>query len=444
MRRQPYKAAVAGGVYGAKALTLGDMDEFMDWAMDAGKGTKPQELYAAVAWTYWCANLRANNISQIPYGVYALSVEEGEEDEGNEEEWPLKLDPVLRNVEMWLQLKGAAYVLKRLGQRTEQLMRLQVLNANTMKVQEHDDDGPTVFRQKVGAKQRDYPADRIVYFRTFSSKTDIGPGTSAGQVGQSAAALIKNANQWAASFFENGAIPAVFLTTEGAVPKVEKERIQSRWEKILKGVGRAFKTTVLERGLVPTVIGQPVKDLAMPALEKTKKEQILAAHGMPPGLAEAKTNKAEREALQYEFWTQWLIPWVRTLIQPTLNDQLFNPLGLRVLFHTHKIEAVQAAEIAKAESMAFAITGAALPAYEANVMSVKEVRSWIDSVGQAADLPALDDSFTPEKRELPAAPGGNGQEGPGSQTPMDERVESRTGPKAPAPNWGHHRISLPS
>ena len=66
MRRQPYKAAITGGVYGAKALTLGDFDEFLDWAMDAGKGTKPQELYAAVAWTYWCANLRANNISQIP------------------------------------------------------------------------------------------------------------------------------------------------------------------------------------------------------------------------------------------------------------------------------------------------------------------------------------------------------------------------------------------
>jgi hypothetical protein len=200
---------------------------------------------------------------------------------------------------------------------------------------------------------------------------------------------------------------------------------------------------VLERGLTPTVIGQPVKDLAMPALEKTKKEQILAAHGMPPGLAEAKTNKAEREALQYEFWTQWLIPWVRTLIQPALNDQLFNPLGLRVLFHTRKIEAVQKEEIAKAESMAFAISGVALPAYEANVISVKEVRSWIDSVGQSADLPALDDSFTPEERVLPTAPG-SAQEGPGTQTPMDERVESRTGPKAQAPNWGHHRISLPS
>jgi len=445
MRRTAYKAAITGGVYGAKALTLGDMDEFMDWAIDAGDGTKPQDLYAAVAWTFWCVNLRANNVSQIPYGVYSLTLPEGDEDEDNEEEWPIDLAPLLWDVEAWLSLKAAAYVFKRLGRRSQQLAKLQVLNANTMRVLKYDDDGPTVFRQKVGIKERDYSAEQIVYFRTFSPTTDIGPGIGAGAVGQVAAALIKNANMWAASFFENGAIPAVFLTTEGAVPLVEKERIQSRWEKILKGVGRAFKTTVLERGLVPTVIGQPVKDLAMPQLESTKREQILAAHNIPPGLAEAKTNRAERDALQYELWTQSLIPWVRTRIQPVLNDQLFNELGLRVLFKTNEIEAVQKAEIAKAESMAFTINGVALPAYQANVMSTDEVRSWIDSVGRAANLPPLDKTFKPEERVAPQPFGGPPpQEGPGTQQPTNERVDARTRPKALAPEWGHHRISLPS
>ncbi|HUW14462.1 MAG TPA: hypothetical protein VM537_32375, partial [Anaerolineae bacterium] len=164
--RQTYKAAIAGGVYGAKALTLGDMDEFMDWTIDAGDGTKPQDLYAAVAWTFWCVNLRANNISQIPYGVYSLALPEGDEDEDNEEEWPLDLAPLLWDVEAWLSLKAAAYVFKRLGRRSQQLAKLQVLNANTMRVLKYDDDGPTVFRQKVGIKERDYSAEQIVYFRT--------------------------------------------------------------------------------------------------------------------------------------------------------------------------------------------------------------------------------------------------------------------------------------
>ena len=443
--RQTYKAAITGGVYGAKALTLGDMDEFMDWAIDAGDGTKPQDLYAAVAWTFWCVNLRANNISQIPYGVYSLSVEEGDEEEDNEEEWPLDLAPLLWDVEAWLSLKAAAYVLKRLGRRSQQLAKLQVLNANTMRVLEYDDDGPTVFRQKVGARQKDYPAEQIVYFRAFSPTTDIGPGIGAGEVGQVAATLIKNANAWAAAFFENGAIPAVLLTTQGTVPLVEKERVQAAWQKMFSKVRNAFRTAVLEQGLTPTVIGQPVKDLAMPQLESTKREQILAAHNIPPGLAEAKTNRAERDALQYELWTQSLIPWVRTRIQPVLNDQLFNELGLRVLFKTNEIEAVQKEEIAKAEAAAFFMNGMMLPMYNANTASVDEVRRVGSTILEMADLPPLDDKFTPEERLAPQSFGGpQSQEGPGTQQPAGERIDARTRPKAVAPEWGHHRISLPS
>jgi len=441
--RRPFRGAITGGVYGQKAVSLADHDEFLDWKVSGGDGDMPQDLYAAVAWTFWCVNLRANNISQIPYGVYSLELPEGDEDDDNEEEWPIDLAPLLWDVEAWLSLEAAAYVLKRMARRGDMLDRLQVLNANTMRVLKYDDDGPSIFRQQVGAKQRDFSAEQIVYFRTFSPTTDIGPGTSSGGVGQRAGTLIRNANEWAAKFFENGAIPAVFLTTEGSVPPVEKERIQNAWEKMLKGVQKAFRTVVLEKGLVPTVIGQPIKDLAMPQLENTKREQILAAHNIPPGLAEAKTNRAERDALQYELWTQSLIPWTRTRIQPVLNDQLFNDLGLRITFHTKRIEAVQKKEIAKAESMAFAISGVALPAYQANVMSVDEVRTWIDAVGQSADLPPLEKSFTPEERVVALPPGG-GAEGPGTPTRADERIESRIGPKALAPTWGHHRISSPS
>jgi len=202
---------------------------------------------------------------------------------------------------------------------------------------------------------------------------------------------------------------------------------------------------VLEQGLTPTVIGQPVKDLVVPALESTKREQILAAHNIPPGLAEAKTNRAERDALQYELWTQSLIPWVRTRIQPVLNDQLFNELGLRVLFKTNEIEAVQKEEIAKAEAAAFFMNGVMLPMYNANTASVEEVRRVGSTILEMADLPPLDDKFTPETRLAPQPFGGpQPQEGPGTQQPAGERVDARTRPKALAPEWGHHRISLPS
>ena len=72
---------IAGGVLGAKAVSLGDLDNFLDWLVSGGDGTEPQDLYKAVAWTFWCANLRANNIAQVPYAVYPMELDEKEEDE---------------------------------------------------------------------------------------------------------------------------------------------------------------------------------------------------------------------------------------------------------------------------------------------------------------------------------------------------------------------------
>ena len=432
---------ITGGVYGTKAVSLGDVDNFLDWLVTGGDGSEPQDLYAAVAWTFWCVNLRANNISQVPYAVYPMDLEEADETEDNVVEWPIDLTQTLWKVEAWLSLKAAAYVLKRA--KGAMLDKLQVLNANTMRVLRYDEDGPTVFRQQVGAKHKDYPAEEIVYFRTFNPKDDIREGVASGQVGQVTGSLIKNANDWASKFFENGAIPAVMLTTEGAVPPNEKTRIEGVWEKMLRGVQKAFKTVVLERGLKPTVVGQPIKDLAMPDLERTKREQILAAHLIPPGLAEAKTNRAERESLQYELWTQALVPELVVHLGPTLNEQLFNPQGLRVKFQTNKVEAIQREEIAKAESAAFYIGGVANVAYEANVISVDEYRRVVDQVLVMGDMPKLDETFTPEER-MPVMPVGGGDDNaPGTpEIPSGDNVANRTNPKALAPQWGRQMVCL--
>jgi len=446
MRRSVKAAIVGGGLQ--KALTLSDLDEFLDWAISGGDGSAPQDLYEAVAWSYWCANLRADNVAQIPYLVFPMEVEEDEE--GKEVEWGLDLRRTLWTVEMWLVLKAAAYVLKR--QKGAQLDKLQVLNANTMSVKTYNNDGPLTFEQKVGAQRILFPAEQILYFRTFDPHDDVREGVAAASVGQRAGTLIKIANEWAGAFFANGAIPAVLLTTAEAVPQVEKERVQGAWQKMFQGVQKAFRTAVLERGLTPTVIGQPIKDLAMPELEETKRHQILAAHKIPPGYADSKTNRAEQEIMQSRFWNECIIPECEVWIEPVLNESLFNPLGLRISFQYREIEVIQREEIAKAESAAFFVTGVMLPAYKENTVSVDEVRATITRILEAADLPPLEENFEPEERVVPAQlqpgqPGENGAE-PGAPTPMDERIESRTGkserPFVVPPRWGDLKISLPN
>jgi hypothetical protein len=426
----------------------------MDWAVSGGAGSGAQELYKAVAWTFWCTNLRSDSVAQTPYLIFPIELSEDEEEPEKAVEFGIDLRPMLWYVEAWLVLKAAAYVLLHFD--GAMLEELQVLNANTVKVKTWDDRGNALtFEQQFRNERRIYSADDLLYFRTFDPNDDIHEGVSAGQVATDAGALIKNANRWARDFFLNGAIPAVILTTEGQVGINERKRIEGWWNKQLQGLRQFFKTIVMQNGLRPVVVGQPVKDLAMPDLDVLKRQQILAAHKIPPGLGEPKTNRAERDALQFEFWTQCIKPEIEVWIEPILNQQLFAPLGLRGSFQYNEVEAIQREELAKAEAMAFAITGVILPAFKENTVMVDDVRSWINAVGHAANLPPLKEPFVPEERTPPQLQPFTGEQDTGENgggekepTPIDERIESRLPktagserPKASAPpRWGQYRI----
>lgn len=430
--------SLIGGMQGTKAVSVGDLDDFLDWLID-DDGTAPQELYAAVAWTFWCVNLRANSVAGIPFGVYPKGMKRADFKEDNAVDFDIDLRPFLWSAEAWLLLKGAGYWLKRSNAVT--VKELQILNSNTMKVWRWDADGPTVFRQTIGADHRDWPAEDIVYFRTFNPRNDIREGIASGRVGALPALLVKSVNEWAEAFFRNGAVPLTLLMADGTINTVEQDRITKAWQQFLQGVKRAFTTVVLQKGMKVEVIGQPVKDLAMPEMEVTKKHQILAAHMIPPGYAEAKTNRAERWALQFELFTDAIIPECENRIVPVVNEQYLDALDLQLGYRYNEIEALQRAEITKAESASFIMSGVMLPSYVQNVVSVEETRRVADALLQMAALPGLDESFTPEERApLDMAPAGDsnentppgGGDAPGQSPP----------PKALAPEWGHLRASL--
>jgi hypothetical protein len=436
---------IIGSGLGRKAVTIRQLDDFMDWLVNQGEeGTDPQALYAHVAWTFWAANLRANAVIKAPYHIYTA---ESDEDipENEIESFDIDLTDTLWRVQMWLQLVGAGYVHK--NENIAGVQDLQVLNANTMSIVKESvtKEGPQEFRQKIGANEKIYRADQILYFQTFSPRIDWGPGVASGSVGQKSGELVAQSNAWAAKFFENGAIPAVFLTTDSPVPPSEQKEIESRWDRMLRGVKNAFKTKVLGRGLVPTVIGQPIKDLAMPDLARIEQQQILAAHGIPIGYAEAKTNRAERQALHFELWTDWVIPEIEHYLQPVIDEQLLVEFDARIGWDWSSVEAIQNAELEKAEGMSFVVGDVMLPAYDANVVSVDETRAVVDSLLGSLDLPRLDATFTPEER-MPAIPfGGVGEQTTDSpESPQSEDEDKSVKKKLTPPQWGSHRVSLSS
>jgi hypothetical protein len=85
---------IVGGVHN-KAVSLTDLDNFLDWLVEQTGDATAQTLYASVSWTFWSANQRAYNIAQIPYDLYPETVAEGDETEDNAVEWPIDLEPLL-------------------------------------------------------------------------------------------------------------------------------------------------------------------------------------------------------------------------------------------------------------------------------------------------------------------------------------------------------------
>jgi hypothetical protein len=429
MRRRRQTKSLMGGKFGAKALTIGEWDMLLDLAVSLGNSDSADELYRAVSWVFWCVNRRANAIGQMPYAVYPLEVED--DDPKKEVEDFIDLRPMLWQVEAWLALEAKAYVYKRLEDED-----LQVLNAYRMRIKEHDDRGPTLFEFRGDKGQIiHFTPDELLYFRTWNPRSDIEAGVPSSSPGRTPSKIIRHTSEWAEAFFRNGAVPLTILTTDQQQPTDKQvAQIRGQWNELFRGALNQFKTAILGRGLKPEVIGQPVDDLAMPELSKESKEQILASNNLPPGLAEPKTNRAERDALKLEAYETCYIPEWEVFVEPVVNEQLLHPLGLRLAGHPEQLEIFQIRELEKGEAMAFAISGVALPAYKENTMSVDEVRSWIDAVGQAANLPALDESFEPEERTPPALqpftgqqPQEDGDNIEGAPTSAEDRIESRTG-----------------
>ncbi len=351
---------------GGGGATKASVEQFFEYMRSlTADYNQPAAIYQSVAWAYRCVQLRANAISSIPWQVVTL---EGE----REAEWPLNMERLWWQTEASLLLFGAAYWLKQRNR--VRLSGLQFLNAQTMRVKTSPMMGIVGFEQSARrGGQRQFAPDEIVYFRTWNPNDDLGPGLAPAMVIGEAAGLMANANTWAANFFAHGAIPAVILSTEQNPPDAELERVRTVWNQLTEGVKRAWRTVVLRGGMKPTIVGAPVKDLAMTELTQTARQQIAIAFGVPESMVgDPASNYATAQSNRLSFWQDTIVPEA-TQLEAIVNEQLFEPMGLQFQFLTSQIEALQQDEAEKAEALT--------KLYEAGIITLEEAR---DQMGLGA------------------------------------------------------------
>lgn len=142
-----------------------------------------------------------------------------------------------------------------------------------------------------------------------------------------AAAVAIDTDRYAAKFgmrfFENSAIPAGVLETQGWIDDDTRTELEDRWAKGHKGVDRAYRMAVLQQGLTYKPLGISQKDAEFLELRRYNRDEIMAIFGIPKaavGLVE-DVNRANAETGEYVLTKHIVKPRLKK-IEARLNQFL--------------------------------------------------------------------------------------------------------------------------
>jgi HK97 family phage portal protein len=307
----------------------------LDWKTMFG-GQDDGELdehgaYQAVSWVSRCIELRCNALSAIPAKVYKAGKPRGGK-APQEQEWEFaeSLADILWMTEGSVQLYGRAYWL-----REENLVKdkgYRWLAPSTITPKYSATKGLDYFERQLPNRPKETlkPVKDVLYYWHPNLKDEVGPGKGWVSKVLTEAGVAQAMNQFAESFFDRGAIPAVLLSVEGNPKQEELDRLEAWWRRLVQGVKKAFETVAIRASVHPEVIGFPTEQLAMPDLLAAIRSQIAVAAGVPETMIADAANFATAQEHHQAFYEETVVPEA-IRIQAWLNRQLFNPISLRLV-----------------------------------------------------------------------------------------------------------------
>ncbi|MBD3354310.1 MAG: phage portal protein, partial [Candidatus Lokiarchaeota archaeon] len=336
---------------GRKAVTLADMDEFLDWLVEQG-GEEEGEISVSVAtrkvaFVYRCVTLIADAIRRAPFQIVPVSGEDPLDESADYQNALGFLSNPKRITELVIRSllgSGNAYLFK--ANRGRTLGELKYVVASTIEPQIDGEAGLVGFKRKVNGKEAFYPADKLIYFWPPDEGVELGEAKSSPVI---AALMAAGANYYTsrfiADFFARGAIKGTLIAVKGNPPPQERDRIKD-WFKRMFGSGTRsqFGTDVINAdALEPIKIGEGLEGLNNSELTEQMREDIAVALGVPMSKLLSSTvsglgGGGVAESDDIGFYRDTVAPW-GDFIADTLNYQLLVPLGYRWewLWHTMDI-----------------------------------------------------------------------------------------------------------
>lgn len=328
-----------------KGVSINNLPKEAWTILSGGEATdKRAELYRLVWALYRGVEIRRNALASMPFAIYKGK---REFDTSGEYQNKTGLMPnparVFGMLEMALTIWSYAYfeIGRNMVNRPKDLYYLLPSSVHPIM---DEANGLTGFERRLANRTVKFSPDEVLYFWGADPYVEFGPPRSSPvQAASAAAGVMLNIDQFAATFFERGAIKGTMLAVDGNPPPAEKERIKSWWQRMF---GRGNKTAwgeavINAKSVTPVVVGEGLESLANKDLTQEKREAVASALGIPHSMLFSNaSNYATAQEDKLTFYESTIIPECR-FIESVLNEQLFTPLGLRFKFTEENLDVFQ-------------------------------------------------------------------------------------------------------
>jgi len=346
-------------IIGTKSSLLWDEDTDA-WTYISGKPVdeeNPQAFYQIIPTLYRAVDIRGGAVANLPWVIMRGDEEvETSVDYQNKEGLVSSMFEMLYLIEASLVLAGAAYWKRE--QNPAGFDKLRHLNPDSMELDEKKaQSGEIVWKRNENGVPRTYTTDDIISFWGMDTYVEFGPPSSwPVKSALNACGVLANVDEFAKNYFGRGAIKAMLFTMAGASRETSEE-FTTWWNRVISGIQNSWKTRVLNADkMEPVIVGEGIKELENVELTKDKQTEIVLATGIPSSLLfPDAANYATANQDKRNWYEDLIIPeanWIASI----LNEQLFDELGLRMVFLPETISVMQDDEKERALALTHLVT----------------------------------------------------------------------------------------
>lgn len=338
---------------GQKSVDIWNGDE--GWTILGGANdTKEGDYYKFIPTLFRAVQLRSYAVSTMPYQLMKgkTTVYDSSANWKNRVGFLPNPTVTLQLIESALVLFGSCYLFKDKSIAAVKKLRYHLPNSITPIINKKTGELETLDRPVDGVTKHFAPSD-YVYFWLPDPYIEVGPAKNfPAQAAFNACGLLYNLDEFAIGYAQRGLIKAMLLMVKGMPVEAERQKLEDYWNRFISGVKNAGKAKIFNAdAITPTVVGEGFRDLENVTIGEEKREDIAIATGIPMSILFANAaNYATSQQDELNFLSKTIIPDC-LFIESILNEQLFDPLGLRWEFMPETLDALQEDEVARAGSL---------------------------------------------------------------------------------------------